>query len=50
MDGDIVDFIFMKDTSKELYNNLMFKDPNKRIPESVYSLIDKSLLNELNMR
>lgn len=49
-DGDIVDFIFKKDTSTELYNKLMFKDPNKRIPESVYSLIDKSLLNESNMK
>lgn len=38
-DGDIVDFIFCKDASLEKYNQLLVKDENKRIPETIRHLI-----------
>ena len=39
-DGDIVDFIFMKDSSKSTYETLAFEDKGKKVPESVRKLID----------
>ena len=39
-DGDIVDFIFMKDASKSTYETLAFEDKGKKVPESVRKLID----------
>ena len=38
-DGDIVDFIFCKDASLEKYNQLLVKDENKNIPETIRHLI-----------
>lgn len=38
-DGDIVDFIFCKDASLEKYNQLLVKDENKSIPETIRHLI-----------
>ena len=38
-DGDIVDFIFCKDASLEKYNQLLVKDKNKSIPETIRHLI-----------
>ncbi len=39
VDGEIVDFIFMKDASLSTYNTLMFADANKTFPKSIQSLI-----------
>lgn len=39
-DGDIVDFIFMRDASKEKYDMLLFADPDKNIPKSIKELLD----------
>lgn len=41
-DGEIVDFIFMKDASLATYSTLMFADRTKEIPKSVENLIDPS--------
>ena len=38
-DGAIVDFIFCKDASIEKYNQLLVKDENKIIPETIRHLI-----------
>ncbi len=38
-DGNIVDFIFYKDASIEKYNQLLVKDENKIIPETIKHLI-----------
>lgn len=40
--GEIVDFIFSKDASMSKYDNLLFKDEHKAIPESVRHLIKDS--------
>lgn len=42
LDGDIVDFIFAKSASKAKYRDLIVKDKNKNIPDSVRHLIDDS--------
>lgn len=47
-DGDIVDFIFVKDASKAKYNDLVFADEHKSIPNSVSYLIDKKFYGSLN--
>ena len=39
VDGEIVDFIFMKDASLSTYNTLMFADANKTFSKSIQSLI-----------
>ncbi len=41
-DGNIVDFIFYKDASIEKYNQLLVKDENKIIPETIKHLIADS--------
>jgi hypothetical protein len=41
-DGEIVDFIFSKDTSVVKYDVLMVEDKNKKIPESIRHLIKES--------
>lgn len=38
-DGEIVDFIFVRDASKSIYEEIAFRDDNKTIPESISSLI-----------
>lgn len=38
-DGDIVDFIFSKDASIKLYDTLLVKDEQKKIPGSIRHLI-----------
>lgn len=38
-DGDIVDFIFMKDASRDKYNSILVEDMNKCIPECIKHLI-----------
>ena len=40
--GDIVDFIFMKNAATSTYQTLMFSDQKKKIPKSVESLVDPS--------
>ena len=47
-DGDIVDFIFMKDASVSAYDHLQFADPNKQIPKSVETLILPSFYPDKN--
>ena len=42
MDGEIVDFIFSKDASFDVYTDLLFADKNKDIPGSIRSLIMNS--------
>lgn len=42
LDGEVVDFIFMKDASVSKYTNLIVKDEHKDIPCSIQKLIDKS--------
>ena len=37
--GDIVDFIFSKDASRDKYDSLLVKDENKDIPECIRHLI-----------
>ena len=46
-DGDIVDFIFVKDASKAKYSDLIVKDKSKNIHESVRHLIDESFYGSL---
>ncbi len=41
-DGEIVDFIFIKDASVSKYKNLIVSDSKKRIPRSIRHLIDKN--------
>lgn len=41
-DGEVVDFIFMKDASVSKYKDLIVEDKNKDIPSSISNLIDKS--------
>lgn len=43
-DGEIVDFIFCKDSSLCYYNQISFQDCNKNIPSCVYSFLDPKLL------
>ena len=43
IDGDIVDFIFVKDASKAKYSDLIVKDESKNIPECVHYLIEDAL-------
>lgn len=45
--GDIVDFIFAKEASKAKYSDLIVKDINKNIPDSVCHLIDESFYGSL---
>lgn len=45
-DGEIVDFIFMKDASVSKYKNLIVADQNKSIPRSVQNLIDESFYGD----
>lgn len=47
-DGDIVDFIFVKDASKAKYGDLVVKDESKNIPDSVRHLIDDSFYAPLS--
>lgn len=42
-DGEIVDFIFSKDSSDGIYNELMFKD-EKKVPDYLKALISRELL------
>lgn len=42
LDGEVVDFIFMKDASVSKYKDLIVQDKNKEIPSSISTLIDKS--------
>ena len=42
-DGEIVDFIFAKDTSIEKYDTLLVRDKNKMIPESIKHLLNEKL-------
>ena len=44
-DGDIVDFIFVKDASTSIYTELAFRDESKAIPESISKMIDSSFYN-----
>ena len=39
-DGEIIDFIFMKDASVSKYKTLLAKDDNKTIPQNIKNLID----------
>ena len=43
-DGEIVDFIFSKDSSDGIYNELMFKDEEKKVPDYLKALISRELL------
>ena len=43
-DGEIVDFIFSKDSSNGIYNKLMFKDEEKKVPDYLKALISRELL------
>ena len=46
-DGEIVDYIFMKDASKAKYDTMLVEDKHKSIPESIKHLIcDKFYKNE----
>lgn len=38
--GDIVDFIFVRDATADIYSDLLFEDKNKAIPPAVGHLID----------
>jgi hypothetical protein len=38
-DGDIVDFIFVRDASKNTYEDILFQDVSKEIPDSISHLI-----------
>ena len=40
-EGEIVDFIFMKDASVSKYGNLLVKDEKKEIPENISHLISE---------
>ena len=42
-DGEIVDFIFMKDASLSKYNQVLFADKGKQIPETVFDYLDPML-------
>lgn len=45
-DGEIVDFIFMRDASKSIYTDLIVADADKTIPHSVAHLIDSKIYEE----
>ena len=45
VDGEIVDYIFMKDASVSKYKNLLVQDETKKIPESIRCLIDEEFHN-----
>lgn len=44
-DGDIVDFIFAKDASRDKYDFLLVEDKRKSIPECIKHLISPSFYN-----
>ena len=44
-DGDIVDFIFAKDSSRDKYDSLLVEDKRKSIPECLKHLISPSFYN-----
>ena len=45
-DGYFVDFIFSKRSGDEKYNVLEFADNSKRIPNSIYNMLDKRFINK----
>ncbi len=46
-DGEVVDFIFVKDASVSKYKDLIVADESKTIPQSVHRLIDESFYNKV---
>ena len=44
-DGEIVDFIFSKDTSMAKYDTLLVEDKHKSIPERIKQLISEDFYN-----
>lgn len=47
-DGEIIDFIFSKDTSVAKYDVLLVEDKDKKIPDCIKHLISNSFYNEAN--
>lgn len=46
-DGDIVDFIFLKNAEETKYSHIAFKDKHKDIPLSIKNLLSDELLNQI---
>ena len=47
-DGEIIDFIFLKNASVAKYNTLLVKDKDKKIPNCIKHLISDSFYYEAN--
>lgn len=47
--GEIVDFIFCKDSSHNLYDTIMFIDKTKKIPDSIVDMLANNIKEEFNL-
>lgn len=47
-DGEIVDFIFVRDASIDTYHDVLVADPNKDIPKEIAAFVDPKFFPENN--